>query len=62
MPETVSYTVVECDCFRWRGTWSSSITYGANNLVKYSGVLYRALRTTINDQPDVSASDWEAMF
>jgi hypothetical protein len=29
-------------------------------VIYYSGLLYKALRETINDTPDVSTSDWEA--
>lgn len=40
--------------------WSAVTTYAANDFVTYSGTVYRALQSTLNDQPDVSPSDWVA--
>lgn len=44
---------------RYEGVWDVGDTYGYNYLVKYDGDIYRALRTTVGDQPDTSALDWE---
>lgn len=41
-------------------TWSAATTYATGEYSKYGTVWYRALRETVNDQPDVSASDWVA--
>lgn len=41
--------------------WSSGTTYTTGQYASVSGVWYRALRTTIADNPPVSASDWVAI-
>lgn len=41
-------------------TWDIAATYAADDYVTYSGLTYRALRTTVGDQPDISPSDWVA--
>lgn len=41
------------------GAWSDATTYYAGDIVEYGPNRYVALRLTINDIPDVSASDWE---
>ena len=38
--------------------WSSTTTYNANDLVLRVNRIYRALRTTINDDPPDSGNDW----
>lgn len=40
------------------GAWSDSTTYYSGDIVTYGPNRYVALRETINDAPDVSASDW----
>ena len=40
------------------GSWSDATTYYAGDIVEYGPNRYVALRETINDAPDVSASDW----
>ena len=40
--------------------WSAVTTYSAGEYVSYSSVYYRALQITLNDQPDISPSDWVA--
>lgn len=42
-----------------RGEYASGTTYYANEAVYYGFTTYRALRTTVGDQPDISPSDWE---
>lgn len=41
------------------GGWSASITYAINDIVNYSGALYKALTSNSGSQPDVNPSDWE---
>jgi hypothetical protein len=41
------------------GAWSDSTTYYAGDIVEYGPNRYVALRLTLDDAPDVSASDWE---
>lgn len=38
--------------------WDIGATYAVDDLVAYGGKLYKALRTTVGDQPDVSPLDW----
>jgi len=44
---------------KYEGEWDVGDTYGYNYLVRYDGDIYRALRTTVGDQPNTSALDWE---
>ena len=39
--------------------WLIGTTYAIGDMVVYSGKLYRALRTTVGDQPNTSALDWQ---
>jgi hypothetical protein len=41
------------------GEWEDSTTYYAGDIVEYGPNRYVALRQTIADNPDTSASDWE---
>ena len=41
------------------GEWEDTTTYYAGDIVEYGPNRYVALRQTIDDAPDVSASDWE---
>lgn len=46
-------------------TWSSLTTYSPGDVVEYPGasrIFYEALTITLNDQPDVSPSDWQLTF
>jgi hypothetical protein len=38
--------------------WAVGTTYTVGNVVTYSSVTYRALRTTVGDQPNTSTEDW----
>lgn len=38
--------------------WNSSITYQIGDQVSFNNQLYEALRTTVNEQPDVSGAAW----
>lgn len=39
--------------------WLIGTTYSTGDMVVYSGKLYRALRSTVGDQPNTSALDWQ---
>ncbi|MGH7241143.1 MAG: hypothetical protein ACREGB_02485, partial [Candidatus Saccharimonadales bacterium] len=40
--------------------YSSVVAYDAENIVEYSGKIYRSLtNTNTNNQPDISPTDWE---
>lgn len=39
--------------------WDIATTYATDELVAYGGKLYKALRTTVGDQPNISPLDWE---
>jgi hypothetical protein len=41
-----------------KANWSASLTYQPGDQVSYSGVLYQALKQTVNEQPDISGSSW----
>ena len=41
-----------------RGLWSSEVTYAEGEVVYYESKYYIALRQTVGDQSDISASDW----
>lgn len=62
MPQTVTFVVEDCDCLRWRGTWSNTITYAKKQLVKYDSVLYIAKVANTNKQPDTNPTEWDPMF
>lgn len=40
-------------------TWAIGTPYAKDKLVKYSGLIYIALRDTTGDQPDTSSDDWK---
>jgi hypothetical protein len=45
------------------GAWANGTTYYLGDLVTYGGAnVYVALRETVGDAPDVSASDWQAFL
>ncbi len=44
-----------------QGDYSSAVTYVKGDIVLYDGSSYTALRTTLNDTPDSSPSDWQLL-
>lgn len=44
--------------YLFEGTWNSAVTYSLRDVVDYDGIRYEALRSTVNDIPPSSPSDW----
>lgn len=45
--------------FRWRGEWSSLLTYQPGDAVYYGGSSYRAINTNLNSAPP--SADWQTV-
>lgn len=41
-----------------RGIWDNTVTYSADDLVKYLDIYYVAKQETLNDVPNLSSNDW----
>lgn len=46
----------------YRGTWSSIVTYDADDCVEYNNVLWYAKAENINSVPQEISADWEAVL
>jgi hypothetical protein len=62
LPTNATYFSLFINSVQSAGTWSGSTTYYLGDLVNYGGNVYVALRETINDTPDTSASDWQTFL
>ena len=60
-PTNATYWSTIVDGIQYEGTWSSGTSYQENDVVTYGGNVYIALRDTVADEPDVSASDWAVL-
>lgn len=41
-----------------KAAWSASLTYQPGDQVSFGGILYQAIKQTINEQPDISGASW----
>jgi hypothetical protein len=57
-PPNGTYWSLIASGMQYEGAYSSGTSYQKDDIVSYGGSAYIALRDTINDQPDVSTSDW----
>lgn len=60
-PTNATYWSTIVDGIQFEGTWSSGTNYQENDVVTYGSNVYIALRDTVADEPDVSASDWAVL-
>jgi hypothetical protein len=60
-PTNATYWSTISDGIQFEGAWSSSTNYQENDVVTYGSNIYIALRDTIDDAPDTSASDWAVL-
>ena len=58
LPTNATYWSTISDGIQYEGAWSSATNYQENDVVTYGPNVYVALRDTVDDAPDVSASDW----
>ena len=58
-PELEDVTLTCAVLINFDGAWVIGTTYPKDAVVTHGGKHYIALRTTVGDQPDTSASDWE---
>jgi hypothetical protein len=57
-PPNATYWSLLASGMQYEGTYNSSTNYQKDDVISYGGSAYIALRDTVNDQPDVSESDW----
>lgn len=60
-PTNATYWSTISDGIQFEGVWSSSTNYQENDVVTYGSNIYIALRDTLDDAPDTSASDWAVL-
>jgi hypothetical protein len=58
VPPNATYWSLIASGMQYEGTYSSSVNYQKDDVISYGGSAYIALRDTVGDQPDISASDW----
>lgn len=44
--------------FTWHDAWSSATSYVVNDLVSFSGTVYKAIASNTNQEPDLHAESW----
>lgn len=60
IPTNATYFSTFLSSIQSAGAWANGTTYYLGDLVTYGGAnVYVALRETVGDAPDVSASDWQ---